>query len=193
MNAPLDLKMDKATFLRWARHQEGRYELVEGRPVMQHSPTRRHGDIAKAIERLLESKLDLTTWVIRRGDLSVEIGEEFRLPDVMVEPAGLDDTSHATSEPVLIVEVMSPSSLYNDLNTKPPLYFKLATLETYIVASQDAPYLWVWQRARDAERAFPTLPEEIHDLAQSIELVHLGIALPVADFYRGIFSKPPET
>ena len=45
MNAPLDLKMDKASFLRWASHQEGKYELVGGRPVMQKFVTvlARHG------------------------------------------------------------------------------------------------------------------------------------------------------
>ena len=47
MNAPLDLRMDKATFLRWVQHQQGRWELIGGRPVMQQSPKRVHGSIAR--------------------------------------------------------------------------------------------------------------------------------------------------
>ena len=189
MNAPLDLKMDKATFLRWASHQEGRYELVEGNPVLQETATRDHGSIAKNIERALDARLDLDLWNVRRGDLSVAIGEETRVPDVMVEPAGLDGKANISDSPVLIVEVLSPSSVYTDLNAKPPLYFQIDLLEAYIVASQDVPYLWVWQRSRDAARVFPDKPDEIDDPGQSLVLTHLGITIPLAEIYRGILPK----
>jgi Uma2 family endonuclease len=189
MNAPLDLKMDKATFLRWASHQQGKYELVQGRPVMQHTPTRFHGNIAKNIERTLDTQMDLSRWTSRRGDLSVEIGEETRIPDVFVEPIGLDGRANITTVPVLIVEILSPTSVQEDMRSKPPLYFQLPTLEVYIVASQDTPYLWVWQRSQDSARTFPDKPLEIDDPAASVDLGHLGISLPLAEIYRGLFSK----
>lgn len=187
MNSPLDLKMDKATFLRWASHQEGKYELVEGRPVMQQTPTRDHRSIAKNIERALDVRLDLDVWVVGRGDLSVEIGQETRVPDVMVEPAGLDGRAIVTDRPVLLVEVLSPSSVHNDMNAKPSLYFQIPSLEAYIVASQDVPYVWVWQRSQDAARTFPAKPDEIDDPAASVALAHLKITVPLAEIYRGIF------
>jgi Uma2 family endonuclease len=129
MNSPLDLKMDKATFLRWASHQEGKYELVEGRPIMQQTPTRDHRSIAKNFERALDARLDLDVWVVGRGDLSVEIGQETRVPDVMVEPAGLDGRAIVTDQPVLLIEVLSPYSVHNDMNAKPALYFQIPSLE----------------------------------------------------------------
>ena len=48
MNAPLDLRMDKATFLRWILTRPGRYELVGGRVVMQDTGTRDHSAIGLA-------------------------------------------------------------------------------------------------------------------------------------------------
>jgi Uma2 family endonuclease len=188
MNAPLDLKMDKATFLRWASHQEGKYELVQGRPVMQETANRGHKRIAKNIERALDARLETNVWETNRGDLSAEIGDETRVPDVMVEPAGLDNRDNATNVAVLIVEVLSPSSTHNDMNVKPALYFKISSLEVYIVASQDTPYLWVWQRSQDSARTVPDKPLEIDDPAASVELAHLGIALPLAEIYRGVFK-----
>lgn len=186
MNAPLDVKMDKATFLRWASHQEGKYELVAGRPILQESATRRHGQLAKNIERMLDHQLDAARWSVMRGELSVEIGDETRIPDVMVEPAGLDGRAVVTSVPVLLVEVLSPSSLRNDMKAKPDLYFQIPSLEAYIVVSQDEPYAWVWQRSQDAARVFPEKPDEIDDPAASIKLAHLGVDLPMAEIYRGI-------
>lgn len=189
MNAPLDVKMDKATFLRWASHQEGKYELVGGRPVLQQSPSRNHGDIAKNIERFLDASMDRKRWASRRGDLSVEIGEETRIPDVLVEPVGLDGRANTTDVPVLIVEVLSPSSVRDDMNAKPPLYFQIPSLEAYVVVSQDAPYAWVWQRSQDMARVFPEKPDEIDDPATSIKLAHLGVELPMEEIYRRIFGR----
>ena len=189
MNAPLDLKMDKATFLRWARHQEGKYELVAGRPVLQETANRDHKRVAKNFERALDARLDPDVWESTRGDLSAEIGQDTRVPDVMVEPARLDGKANTTSEPVLLVEVLSPSSVHNDMKSKPAIYFQIPSLEAYIVASQDEPYLWVWQRSPDAARAFPEKPDEIDDPAGVVALAHLGITLPLAEIYRGIFAK----
>jgi Uma2 family endonuclease len=189
MNSPLDLKMDKATFLRWASHQEGKYELVEGRPIMQQTPTRDHRSIAKNFERALDARLDLDVWVVGRGDLSVEIGQETRVPDVMVEPAGLDGRAIVTDQPVLLIEVLSPYSVHNDMNAKPALYFQIPSLEAYIVASQDLPYVWVWQRSQDAARVFPDKPDEIDDPKAAILLNHLATTIPLAEIYSGIFPK----
>ena len=40
VNAPLDLRMDQATFLDWIQSQPRRCELVGGRVVMQQGGTR---------------------------------------------------------------------------------------------------------------------------------------------------------
>jgi Uma2 family endonuclease len=186
MNAPLDLRMDKKTFLRWAQSQEGRYELIGGRVVVQQSPSRRHGYIARNIDDSLRQRLDGKKWSVLRGDISVEYGEETRVPDVLVEPAGLPEDLNVTDQPVLLAEVLSPSSMQTDFNAKPNLYFQIPSLEIYIVASQDRPYLWVWQRSPDAARAFPELAVEFDTLTAIVDLAHFGITLPLAEIYRGI-------
>ena len=186
MNAPLDIKMDKATFLRWGQHQEGRWELVGGRPVMQQNPTRRHGDIASNFRDCLRKRLDRSIWSVRSGDIAVEIGEETRLPDVMVEPAGLPGQALTTDQPVLICEVLSPSSMTSDFRDKPAQYFRLPSLEVYVVLSQHEPYAWVWQRPADGDRKFPAEPQEIDDPKGSLGLAHLGLSIPLSEVYDGI-------
>ena len=186
MNAPLDLRMDKKTFLRWVQSQEGRYDLIGGRVVMQQTPTRRHWRISKNLEQALEQRLDQREWTILRGDISVEYGEETRVPDVLVEPAGLPEDLNVTDQPVFLAEVLSPSSMQADFHAKPNLYFQIPSLEIYIVAGQDRPYLWVWQRSRDAARAFPDMAVEFDSLAAVVTLEHFRITVPLAEIYRGI-------
>ena len=187
MNAPLDLRMDKATFLRWVQGREGRYELIAGRAVMQDTGTRDHRDVALAFYDVLRPRLSRRDWSISTGQLSVEIGEETRVADVMVEPAGLDRKAIASDQAVLLVEVVSPSSEGADFNGKRLLYGRLPTLEVYIVASQDEPRLWIWQRARDAARVFPDNPVETADRAARIELPHLGVTMTPGEIYAHVF------
>jgi Uma2 family endonuclease len=187
MNALHDLRMDKATFLRWVQTQEGRYELVGGRVVMQDTGTWDHSDVAIAIYEVLRPLLPRPDWKISAGQISVEIGDEVRVADLLVARAGLPRKSNATDQPVLLVEVLSPSTKAADFNSKRQLYGSLRSLEIYIVASQDEPRLWIWQRARDAGRAFPENPIEIADKSAKIDLAHFRIAFKLDDVYHHIF------
>jgi Uma2 family endonuclease len=187
MNAPLDLRMDKATFLRWMQTQQGRYELVEGRVVMQDTGTRGHSSIGLAFYDALRPRLDRKIWTIHVGQLSVEIGNDVRVADVMVEPTGLARDATACDTPILLVEVVSPSSEGQDFNSKRHLYQSLPSLEAYIIASQDEPRLWVWQRNDDAPRDFPEQAIEISDPAETISLRHLNVAFTLNEIYGHIF------
>jgi hypothetical protein len=83
--------------------------------------------------------------------------------------------------------VLSPSTQELDLNAKPPEHMSLASLEAYIVASQDAPRCWVWLRGPD--RQFPELPAELQGgFDQMIDVAAFGLSVPVADIYRGIIQ-----
>jgi Uma2 family endonuclease len=186
MNAPLDLKMDKETFLQWVQHQEGKWELIGRRPVMQQNPKRVHGDIARNLDDALRNRLDRKVWTVRRGDISVEVGEETRLPDVMVEPAGLPPDGLTTDAPIFICEVLSPSSIRTDFRDKPTLYFTIASLKAYIVLSQSEPYAWVWQRGVEPPFSFPNEPQELDGIGSVLTLAHWGIAIPLTEIYEGI-------
>lgn len=179
--------MDKAAFLRWVQTQERAYELIGGRVVMQDTGTRDHSQIGLAFYDVLRPRLSRQVWTIHVGQLSVEIGEEIRVADVIVEQAGLEPKSIASDQAVLIVEVLSPSTKGADFNGKRKLYSSLPSLEIYIVASQDEPRLWIWQRGRDAARAFPDIPVEISEGTAEIDLSYFGISFNLNEIYQHIF------
>lgn len=185
--APYGAPRDKLSFLHWVQKQEGaRYEFKDGRVIMHPGSTLRHGRIIGAFVTALSNRLDPSAWTVVPTEVAVEIGEDIRYPDVLVVgTAEGDDEDVSTSAPIVLVEVLSPSSVSRDLNLKLAEYISLASLEAYIVASQDEPVVWVWQR--DAEsRAFPKTPAEISGKDQAIALKALGISLPLAEVLRAI-------
>lgn len=186
MNSHLEPTLDKHAFLQWAEAQEGRFELIGSRVVMMAGGTRGHALIFTRIAGALMRRLDPVSWNVAIADLAVEIGEDIRYPDVLVERAGADIKAKTTTEPVFIAEVLSPSSLALDLQEKAAEYMSLPSLEAYLVAAHDEPRVWLWQRGPDGQRAFPAHPQQTAGALAAVEIAALAVTLPLAEIYAGI-------
>lgn len=190
MNARFELNMDKPTFLRWVQAQDRRYEWVGGKAIMQQSATRGHGNVAMRFAHAFITALDPDVWNVLGADLAVDLGDQVRVPDVMVERVNPDNKALSTDSPVVLVEVLSPSSVATDFTVKPPRYMALPSLEAYIVASQDEPRCWIWQRdAAKLDRPFPAEPSVVRGADEKIDLAALGVSIALADVYRGMFKS----
>jgi Uma2 family endonuclease len=183
------IKVDKAAFYRFIQTEpEGRYEYEWGRIVQQQQGgTRRHVRIGANFHTVIVGQLDKTLWSVLEGR-GVETSETIRYPDVVVEPNTEPDDSISTRKPSLLVEVLSPSSVDRDLFVKPAEYLNLATLEAYIVASQDEPSCKVW--VRDDQREFTDEPVIVAGLDARIDIPGLSLSIPLQDIYEGLFDKP---
>ena len=190
MNAIIEQRMSKAEFLRWVQGREGRYELSGGRVMQQMTGgTIRHFDLADAIAYVLKSKVDRGRWGVTVGGPGVTIPEPvaavtIRYPDVVVRSLGAAPTALQIDNPVVLFEVLSPSSVTLDLVIKPREYKPIPSLDTYIVASQDEHHLTIWQR--NAQGVFPDLPGELADLTDEVRLDVLGCAVTIEELYRGV-------
>lgn len=190
MSAPALIKVDKATFYRFVANapDNERYEYVKGRIVQQQpGGTFEHADVARRFARCIERQLGEEAWSVLSGsDRGVETHETVRYPDVVVEPAPPPAGSLSTDKPVLVVEVLSPSSGERDLTTKPDEYTKLPSLAAYIVASQTAPECLVW--LRNPEGDFPADGVLVSGRDASVVVPSLGLTIPLAEVYRGILG-----
>ena len=182
MNASLFTHVDKATFFKLAEQIEGRVEYVRGRVMQQTGATLGHIQLVRRFLVALDRQLDPAKWLVGTNDRAVETVETIRYPDIVVEPAGTDRKSLSTTQPVLIIEILSPSSTDRDLDVKPAEYFSFAGLQAYIVASQDEPACFVWQR--DNSGTFPTEPATAKGKQETIEVPSLGISLSLAEIYQ---------
>ena len=191
MNSRLDLKLDKRAFLHWAEGREGHYELKGNRVVMMTGGTRNHAFITQEIVYALRRRLDPVVWRVTAADLAVAIGEDIRYPDVLVEPAGYEGSALSTDCPVFLAEVLSPSSLALDFREKAAEYMSLPSLEAYLVAAQDEPRMWLWQRPVKGEgaRPFPAAPQELVGLDAKLSLTALGVDARLAEIYASLTPK----
>ena len=74
------------------------------------------------------------------------------IPDVVVTCAPIDLSTPVIAEPVIIVEVMSPSSEADDARRKWFSYRKIRSLRHYLVLSQDERVVQVHSRLGDLWR-----------------------------------------
>ncbi|RAI39358.1 Uma2 family endonuclease [Rhodoplanes roseus] len=177
------VQMDKSAFLAWAERQAENYELVRGRIAMMTGGPRGHWQISFNIAKSLDARIDPETWAVGQ-EFGVDVGPAtVRFPDIVVDRAGEPVTDHTATAPVLIAEVLSPSSERIDLGDKAAEYLALPSLGTYLVVAQDEVKAWVWTRTA---AGFPAGPLVVDGAAAVIDLPALGIALPLGEVYRRV-------
>jgi Uma2 family endonuclease len=175
--------MDKAAFLAWAQGLEGRYELANGRVVMMVGASRAHALIIRNLLALLQGQLDSQQWDVL-ADFGIDAGPEtLRYPDVMVERAGGSAGDYTATAPVLVAEVLSPSTAKLDLGDKAVEYLQLTSLMTYLVFEQTEHKAHIW--TREAE-VFPLAPTEIRGRDKILRVASLNLILPLAAVYAGV-------
>ena len=183
MNVQLPVHMDKPAFLAWVQGREERYELVEGRVVMMVGASRGHGLIVANLVVLLRNQVDPAQWAVI-ADFGVDAGPRtLRYPDIMIEPAGANLADYSTAEPVLLAEVLSPTTAEVDLGDKAAEYLKLPSLLAYIVFAQREPKAYVWQRSAEG---FGSTPVTLAGRDASVRIERLNLVVPFDAVYAGI-------
>jgi Uma2 family endonuclease len=183
MNIQPDLRMGKSEFLAWVQARAGRYELAGERVEMMTGGSRGHATIVRRLARALEKRVDAGRWAVLTSGFGVDVGPStVRYPDVVVDVAGGALRDLTATAPVLIAEVVSPSSEADDLGPKAQEYLRLRSLSAYLVLAQDAPKTWVFLRGA---RGFSRQPKDVDGLNAVIDIAPLGAVVPLAEIYAG--------
>jgi Uma2 family endonuclease len=134
MNAPFQkpLRMGIEEFVVWADRQAGRHELFEGEVRTMTPEQMGHIRLKTRFSRLLEmaAKSSPVPCEAIADGMAVAIGERtFLVPDAMLRCGNpLPDTATRATDPVVIVEVLSPSNTAEEMAFKFEQYFSLPTL-----------------------------------------------------------------
>jgi Uma2 family endonuclease len=135
-------------FLAWSVQQDkGRYELQDGRIIMQPSQNVGHLWTKKRIVEALDlavSQSGVQFYVMPDG-ATVRIAPKTAYePDALVAPLPMpDDTALEIPNPIIVVEVLFPSSIKRDLTDKVTGYFKVPSIMHYLVCDpEDKAIIW---------------------------------------------------
>jgi Uma2 family endonuclease len=113
--------------------------------------------------------------------LQVKEKNIYRYPDVAVCVAGDGDT-HNILSPLLLVEVVSPSSEITDHSAKVREYCSLPTLQYYIIVSQDDCVVELYSRTNNGQWLYSFYLQ----LTDLLPLPLWSIELPLQTIYNGI-------
>ncbi|MDX2265741.1 MAG: Uma2 family endonuclease [Hyphomicrobiales bacterium] len=179
-------------FLAWAEKQdEGRYELVEG-VIRAMAPGRApHADVKRRIANAFEAAIKRAgaPCLAFVDGLGVKTTETtVRIPDALVNCGGriTRDTMIAPS-PVIVVEVISPTSENRDLNRKYFEYFQHSAVHHYlIVDTGDRSVLHHYRAADGSVRSGGTQHGE------ALRFDPPGIEVVTGAFFEGLDAIPED-
>ena len=170
------------------RPDNEKWELIDGKPILNASPSGLHHKILKnlifplaAIERQQPQSWEAIPGIgVRVSDTSLPE------PDVIILPAGeigRDPYSRETGDVIVTFEILSPSTEERDLHWKRAAYTSLPSVSHYVVIAQDTVDVVVFAReAGFAERRYRSAED-------TIELRSLGVSLPLSEIYRSTGLK----
>ena len=175
-------------FLKWASQQPreaGRFELSKGvvTQTVIHV-TRFHARVCRNLVTELSRLLDPDVYDVATADFAVRSAYGILGPDIVVDLATPDGGALETEKPLLLAEVLSPSSVGRDFTEKLAEYTAIPSLQTYLICSQDTPRAWVW--IREADGTWPATPAMYEGRDGVIAIAGLNATLAMAAIFRGI-------
>jgi Uma2 family endonuclease len=167
-------------FDRWNAEQPERWEFIAGVPVMMATGSRPHTMIKGNIYATLKSRLAGKPCHAYVDGVEVKSHMLVAVPDVVVECRPPDLRTPTIAEPLLIVEVMSPSTERDDTLRKWHGYCLIPGLRHYLVVSQERRFATLHTRTGPSSWA-----ETVHQEG-TIELPALGLTLSLDEIYGGV-------
>jgi Uma2 family endonuclease len=142
MNIALPARLDFDEFLAWAaRQEEGKFELIDGVVVMQQSQQWSHAKTKAMVYVALMEAVEnagLPFYVAPDGPTIRISKRKGFVPDALVaalpEPA---PDSLVITNPVIVVEVLSPSTAKIDATKKLAGYFEVPSIQHYLVVDAE--------------------------------------------------------
>lgn len=174
-------------FYDWLGTQDRKHELVDGAPVMMAGANRRHDRIAANGIRVAGNQLQGSKCQPFTSDTFVRIpAGNARLPDFGVDCGPFEDASLEASEPVLVVEILSPTTRAFDRNDKLEEYKTVETLEYILLVDPNYPQVRLYERG--VGRAWTS--NRLAGLDAVVEMPILGLKLTLGDLYAGLAFRP---
>lgn len=139
--------MTVTQYLRYEKESEIRHELVDGYLYAMVGSSDRHEEISGNLFAALHQHLRGTSCRVYGSNLKLRIGDDFYYPDLFVRCGNERGDAYFKTDPILVAEVLSPSTLRYDRGDKRLAYQTLASLKEYILISQDTPRVEIYRRA----------------------------------------------
>ncbi|WP_431855472.1 Uma2 family endonuclease [Azospirillum sp.] len=186
-------RMTVDEFLVWDDGTDTRYELIDGVPVAMAPTYGGHQIIAANFGRHLANTLDARPPCHVRSEAGILKPNSIRTyfqGDLAVTCSPHEAGQYAIPNPVVIVEILSPSTEADDRKVKLPVYRSIPSVQEIVLVHSERLYAEVHRRLDDTRWQVDLLtePEDV------LRLDSVGYAQPLALLYANVdLGKSPTT
>lgn len=187
MTAGLRKPMTLEAFLDWEDRQDLRWEFDGFQPVAMTGVAQAHAVIQANLITALTTRLRGSPCRAFGSDLKVLAAGSIRYPDAFVACGPIDPKTKMRGDPVVMFEIVSPSSARTDRITKNREYRDTPTVQRYVVLEQDFVGATVFTRDEAGWSGRPAAEDE------TLAMPEIGIEVPLSELYEGLtFEEQAE-
>jgi Uma2 family endonuclease len=165
-------------FLAWEREQPERYEYSDGVVTMMTGASLAHVTITMNLAFALRQALRGTGCRPFTNDAKVLAGASVRYPDITVTCSPISGTDDIVPRPILVIEVISPSTEREDRGRKKFDYLATPSIQQYAIVEQEARRIDLYTRAGD------TWTNEIIQGEAVLKLSSIGFEISLGTIYE---------
>lgn len=181
-------------YLAFERASAEKHELIDGQIRAMAGAGLKHVRIVRNVVSKLDAQLDDSRCEVLSNDMrtKIKLKDSYTYPDVVGvcgEPELEDNHFDTLLNPILIVEVLSPSTEAYDRDEKFQHYRRLETLQEYLMISARRVAVELHRRQPDGTWS---LQAEGYELDNVITLTSIGCTLTLADIYRRVTFDPAD-
>lgn len=172
-----------AEYLAGEKENPIKHEYVDGQVYAMAGSSDRHNLLAGNIFVRLHAQVSGGPCQVFMADMKVRVAPTvYYYPDVVVacDPPGAN--AYLRAEPILLVEVISPSTERIDRHEKLAAYQAMPSLREYVLLAQDRMQVELYRRQANGEWHWAVYAEP----DESIQLEAVDLNLTVADIYRNV-------
>lgn len=189
-NALPAIRLTAADYLAWEQAQPTRHEFWDGEIFAMAGAEERHVttslNVAMALRQRLRGSacrtfmLDMRLWLAD--------AHSYFYPDVFVTCSAQDTHPLQKQHPLLVVEVLSPSTAAHDRGAKFAAYRRAASLQEYALVDPDTRTTDVYRRGADGLWVLHPFGAE-----ETVHFASVALALPPADLWADVPPPGPAT
>ncbi len=179
--------MTLAEFLAWEERQERPYEFDGFQPVAMTGGTTEHALVQANVIMAVGNRLRGGTCRVLGSHLKIQAAGSIRYPDAFVVCSHAPRGTLIVTDPVVVFEVLSPSTSYIDRIEKNRAYRLTPSIKRYVILEQTRQAATVYARSGDDWVADVLIGDV------ELSMPEVGIVVPLAELYEGVsFPSDPD-
>ena len=176
--------LSEEDYLQGELQSDVRHEYVQGYVYAMVATSKRHNLVAGTLFAMLRAQLKLTQCRVYISDVKVKIKDIFFYPDLLVSCSDNKLSPYYETDPVIVVEVLSPSTEAKDRFYKRVAYQRIESLREYVLVEQDNMQIDVYRRVDDGWML------ERYEIGDTVAFESIDFTIPIEEIYADVVRLP---